>query len=403
MSRFLFVVLPLAGHINAPLAVSEVLLEAGHEVAWCGPESYLRPLVGPDATVCPTGSRFYPEQDRHGPAALRQVWDTYLVPMAQFTLRAVERAVTGYRPDVLVADQHAFAGALVAQRHGLRWATLAPSALELTRRPGDAPEVDAFVGSHLALLRQKAGLPPGPDAEVLFSPHLVIAFTTEALTGPGRRPEHCVLVGPALGRGPAYAGFPWDWLDPHRQHVLVTVGTLADSVARDFFATATRALAGLGDRLQAVLVAPADAVPDPPEHILVAARVPTLRMMPQLQAVVSHGGMGIVGEALAGGVPLVVAPIRYDQPTVADQVAAAGAGLRVPFAGLTAQQLRAAVIAVLDDPAYRAGARRVGDSFAAAGGAAAAAAHLERLAAGPVRPATGPVWTELDQKGTVSQ
>ncbi|WP_432989378.1 glycosyltransferase [Dactylosporangium sp. CA-233914] len=396
MSRFLFVVLPLAGHINAPLAVSDALLAVGHEVAWCGPESYLRPLVGPDAVVHPTGSRFYPEQDGHGPAALRHVWDSYLVPMARFTLPAVERAVAACQPDVLVADQHAFAGGLVARRHGLRWATLAPSALELTRRPGDAPEVDAFVRSHLALLREKAGLPLGHDVDVLFSPHLVIAFTTAALTGAARVPDTCVLVGPALGRGPAYEGFAWDWLDPHRQHVLITVGTLADSVARDFFATAVRALADLGERLQAVLVAPADAVPDPPEHILVAARVPTLRMMPQLHAVVSHGGMGIVGEALAGGVPLVIAPIRYDQPTVADQVAAAGAGVRVPFIGLTAEHLRTAVTTVLDDPVYRAGARRVGDSFAAAGGAAAAAAHLEQLA-------ISPMWTALDRKGTVSQ
>lgn len=380
MSRFLFVVLPLAGHINAPLAVSEALAAAGHEVAWCGPESYLRPLVGPEATVYPTGSRFYPEQDGHGPAALRQVWDTYLVPMAQFTLAAVDRAVAGFGPDVLVADQHAFAGALVAQRHGLRWATLAPSGLELTRRPGDAPEVDALVGPHLARLREKAGLPPGDDADTLFSPYLVIAMTTAALTGTAALPDACVLVGPALGRGPAYQGFPWDWLDPGRKHVMITVGTLADGVAGEFFATAVRALADLGDRLQVLLVAPADAVPDPPGHFLVAARVPTLRLMPHLHAVVSHGGMGTVGEALANGVPLVIAPIRYDQPTVADQVSAAGAGVRVPFVGLTAEELRAAVTAVLDDPAYRAGARRVGDSFAAAGGAAAAAAHLEQLA-----------------------
>jgi UDP:flavonoid glycosyltransferase YjiC (YdhE family) len=37
--------------------------------------------------------------------------------------------------------------------------------------------------------------------------------------------------------------------------------------------------------------------------------------------------------------------------------------------------------ALLDDPAYRAGAAMVGDSFAAAGGAAQAATRLEQLAA----------------------
>ncbi|MFI5913231.1 glycosyltransferase [Dactylosporangium sp. NPDC051541] len=381
MTRFLFVVLPLAGHINAPLAVAEALRRAGHDVAWCGPESYLRPLVGPDAAVHPTGSRYYPEQDGHGPEALRFVWESYLVPMARFTLAKVERAVAAYQPDVIVADQHAFAGALVALRHGRPWATLAPSALELTR----GPDADDLAKPHLDRLREKAGLPPGPVAEILFSPHLVLAFTTKALLGSTRLPQSCVPVGPAHGRGPAYDGFDWDWFDPDRQHVLITVGTLADGVDRAFFGTAVRALADLGDRLQAVLIAPAAAVPDPPPHILVTGRVPTLRMMPQLHAVVAHGGMGIVGEALANGVPLVIAPIRYDQPAVADLVAAAGAGVRVPFLGLTADELRTAVTTVLDDPAYRTGARRVGDSFPAAGGAAAAVRHLEQLPRGTVR------------------
>jgi UDP:flavonoid glycosyltransferase YjiC (YdhE family) len=90
--------------------------------------------------------------------------------------------------------------------------------------------------------------------------------------------------------------------------------------------------------------------------------------------------MNTVCEALAHGVPLVLAPIRHDQPVVASQVVRAGAGLRVPFSRVRPGQLRAALTAVLDDPAYRAAAERVRDSFAAAGGAPAAATHLESLA-----------------------
>ncbi len=135
MSRFLFVILPIAGHINAPLlAVADVLVGRGHQVAWCGPESFLRPLVGPQATVYPTGTRFYPEQTDHGDAALRPLWTSYLVPLARFGIKAVERAVADYHPDVVVADQHALAGALVAYRDGLRLATVAPGLIELFRR-----------------------------------------------------------------------------------------------------------------------------------------------------------------------------------------------------------------------------------------------------------------------------
>jgi UDP:flavonoid glycosyltransferase YjiC (YdhE family) len=79
-------------------------------------------------------------------------------------------------------------------------------------------------------------------------------------------------------------------------------------------------------------------------------------------------------------VPLVVAPIKSDQPINATQVAAAGAGIRVKFHRATPEQLRAAVTAVLDEPSYRAAAARVREDLSAAGGAVAAADRLEELA-----------------------
>jgi UDP:flavonoid glycosyltransferase YjiC (YdhE family) len=89
-----------------------------------------------------------------------------------------------------------------------------------------------------------------------------------------------------------------------------------------------------------------------------------------------------VCEALWHGVPLVVAPIRDDQPVVAGQVVDAGAGIRVRFGRVTAPKLGAAIDAVLHEPGYRAAAGRIRTAFRAAGGARAAATHLEELAVG---------------------
>jgi zeaxanthin glucosyltransferase len=379
VSRFLFVVLPLAGHINAPLAIGDALRDAGHEVAWCGPETFLRPLVGPDAPVYPTGRRYYPEQGQRGVEALRTLWESYLVPLAHFVLPVAERAVTDFRPDVVVVDQHALAGALVAHRHGLPWATLALGALELTRPMRGDPDVEALVRTQLDHVRDLAGVAPPDPVDPRFSPYLVLGFTTAALTGSASLPDNCVLVGPALGRRGIEADFPWEWLDDPRRHVLVTVGTLADGIARDFLDRAVRALRDMAERVRAVVVAPVDAVPDPPDHVLVTPRVPLLDLVPRLDAVVCHAGMGTVCDALTHGVPLVLAPIRHDQPVVTDQVVTAGAGVRVSFFEATPDEVRAAITAVLDDPSHRAAAARVRDSFAAAGGAAAAADQLIRL------------------------
>jgi zeaxanthin glucosyltransferase len=389
MSRFLFLTLPLKGHANPIAAVAREVGRRGHEVAWVGSESFLRPLLGSDAVIHPVPLRLHRGGfNELGLAATKAQWEGYIVPHARVTLAGVERAVADFRPDVLAVDQHAVAGAVVAHRHALPWATLAPTTIELNRPYRALPKVEAWIQDRLAAIWAGAGQSGDPPHDLRFSPHLLIAFTGAALTGELSWPDNAELVGPALTPRPPDPGFPWDWLDPGRRHVLVTVGTLSMDQARGFYQRMVEALRPLGDRVQAIVVAPDGTITDPPEHVLVRSNAPVLELMPRLDAVVSHGGLNTVCEALAHGVPLIVAPIKGDQPINAAQVAAAGAGIRVRFARVRPEPLRDALLTVLDDPSYRAAAGRVRESFLAAGGASAAAGHLESLArqqAGPTR------------------
>jgi len=380
MARFLFVVVPVVARVWPAVAIGDALAAAGHDVALCGPEGDLRPLVGPDVTIYPTGKRSYRATAHMGTAAVHELWDEYVMPLNRFIQGPVDRAVAQYQPDVVLADQYALAGALAAYKHGVRWATLCSGVLELT--PPAEPGLQEWVRSKLARAWATAGLPADDGLDLRFSPYLVIATTTRALTGPAPMPDHCVLVGAALGSRRTDPGFSWDWWDPGRRHVLVTAGTLSAHLVRGFFARMTAALEPMACRVQAVLNAAADAVPDPPPHVLVAPRVPMLDLMPRLDAVICQSGQSTVNEALAHGVPLVVAPIRLGEPITAEQVTRAGAGIAVSFSEATPAQLAAAVTAVLDEPGYRARARRIGEEFSAAGGTAAAAAHLVALAAG---------------------
>lgn len=143
------------------------------------------------------------------------------------------------------------------------------------------------------------------------------------------------------------------------------------------------------DRLQAIVVDPSGTLPEIGDSVLARRRVPQLPLLERVDAVVCHAGHNTVCETLWHGLPLVVAPIRDDQPAVAGQVTRAGAGVRVRFNRAGAAHINAALDAVLHDPDYRAAAQRVGRSFREAGGATAAATHLEQLAArttGETRP-----------------
>jgi UDP:flavonoid glycosyltransferase YjiC (YdhE family) len=92
---------------------------------------------------------------------------------------------------------------------------------------------------------------------------------------------------------------------------------------------------------------------------------------------ITHGGAGATQKALAAGVPVCVVPFGRDQLEVARRVAVAGAGTRLPASRLNAERLRRRVREAMT---MRAGARRVAEGFAAAGGPTAAADAFETLA-----------------------
>jgi zeaxanthin glucosyltransferase len=180
------------------------------------------------------------------------------------------------------------------------------------------------------------------------------------------------LVGPSITQRPDDTPFPE--LDG-RPVVLVSLGTANADAGGPFLRTAVQALAGLAE-VQGVVVDPLGEMRS--DEVLVVPRVPQLALLPRCAVVVCHAGHNTVCETLSHGVPLVVAPIRDDQPIVAQQVVDAGAGVRVRFGRVTAEQLRAGITEALG---YAEGARRIQRSFASAGGAEAAANWLSELAA----------------------
>jgi MGT family glycosyltransferase len=398
MARFLFVIPPLTGHVNPTIAVGEELIARGHRVAWTGHSEIVRPLLPSWAELIPLDHELPPEtvastrekaMAMRGVAALEFLWSDFLRPLAAAMIPGVDSAVSGFEPDALVVDQQAFAGAIVARRHGLPWATSATTSAELVDPFRALPKVGEWVAQQLIELQTEAGLSEQAArnaGDLRFSEHITIAFTTAELTGPIVLPEgsgRVVMVGPSLS---ARAKNPHD--QPDRElaeflasgrSVLVTLGTVNAEAGGRFFSAAIEAAEGSSWR--AVVVAPQEIVQPVPGTAFVAPFIPQLYVLEHVDAVVCHAGHNTVCESLAQGLPLVVAPIRDDQPVIAEQVESCGAGVRVRFGRVRSPELRSAIDSVLDEPSYRLAAATVRSSFASAGGARAAAGSLEELVA----------------------
>jgi UDP:flavonoid glycosyltransferase YjiC (YdhE family) len=416
MARFLFAVPPLSGHVNPTVAVGEALTARGHEVAWVGPPVVVGPLLSADAQLLAAGDELGSDtvatvreraSGMRGPAAFKFLWEEFLLPLARLTAPGIDRAVDEFAPDVLIADQQAIAGAIVARRRGITWATSATTPAELSNPFDLLPKVGEWVRHLLVEIQLEMGVSPDVAlrGDLRFSDQLILAFTTELLMGAAAMavPATTAFVGPALGGRPPTSDFPWEWFRDDAASILVSLGTVNVGAGDRFFAAMLEALDGLtvpaspgagggvgaevgvgvgvGHRpVQAVVVAPLDRIESAPSNVLVQESVPQLELLHHLDAVVCHAGNNTVCESLTHGLPLVLAPIRDDQPIVAEQVVEAGAGLRVRFGRVKPAELRAVLTAVLSEPRYQEAAGRVQESFRVAGGAVEAARRLEALA-----------------------
>jgi MGT family glycosyltransferase len=378
MTRVLFVVPPFVGHVRPTVGVTDALRGQGHDVAWVGDPGVLDRVLPPGASVYPSDATFLPPRPSQlrGYAALKFLWEQILVPLAEAMVPDVRDAVRAFGPDILVVDQQAVAGALVAECLDRPWATSATTSSELVDPLGTMPKVRQWLTALLGDLRRRYGNPAAVH-DLRFSPHLVLAFTTAELAGEvaGAVAGPVAFVGPSRPPRPSpprpLAGRP-------EALAYVSLGTANADAGGRFLRECVAALAAR-PTLQAVVVDPDGAVAEPPGNVAVRRFVDQPAVLARAGVAVCHAGHNTVAEALASGVPLVVAPIRDDQPIVAEQVTRAGAGRRLRFDRADAAQIGAALDSVLADPAYRAAAGRIRDSFARAGGAPAAAAALVAL------------------------
>ena len=114
------------------------------------------------------------------------------------------------------------------------------------------------------------------------------------------------------------------------------------------------------------------------DRIMVVDDVDHRLLFPRMKAVVHHGGAGTTHTAVAAGVPSLVVPYYADQPFWGRRVHETGVGAApLPRRDLDVESL-AQRLRILERPALRDQARRIGARIAAEGGVAAAVDRVIR-------------------------
>jgi len=391
------------GDVNPYLGLAVELAARGH-----------RPVVATSAYY-----RDYVESEGVGFRAIRpdvDPRDTELVGRILDPWRGTERLVRellmpalrpGYEDlsaavegaDLLVTHPITFAGPIVAEERGLAWVSTVLSPISLFSEhdlpvfppapwmkrlegvPGAARAFAALARRAtrawtrpVVRLREERGLPPGqnPLFEGQHSPLLSLALFSRLLARPQQDwPGQLRVTGPVFyDRTPADAGESEDrdggalaaFLEEGPAPVVFTLGSSAVAAAGTFYEESLVAARRLGVR--AVLLVGPDPGNRPagplPEDVRVAEFAPYAELFPRAAAVVHHGGIGTMAQALRAGVPMLVVPFAHDQPDNAHRAERLGiARVLEPrhYRGATAaRELRA----LLGDPSVRERAAEVG-------------------------------------------
>ena len=114
-----------------------------------------------------------------------------------------------------------------------------------------------------------------------------------------------------------------------------------------------------------------------PENFIVKNRIPQVAVLKQANLFITHGGMNSVSEAMVSGVPMLVIPFVSDQPVNARQVEKLGLGKVLDYKSITADALRDAAFAIMENQQIRGDLKKIQEEITCLPGNAGAVGILE--------------------------
>ncbi len=439
MSTVLFALTPITGHVRPALPVMKALADDGHRVlVYTGskfadvvrrnggePLPMVRGRDIDDATL----DEWADAQGRPAPGTRRLQWEVrniFIDPIPWY-VEDLDVVLAEHAPDVVVSDHGFIAGPIAAGRRHLPSVSISVSPLTVTSRDlapygtGLPPARTVLGRVRNAALRLVIGTVVFGAAQrdavqavralgvdtpqgSLFDWVNVLATKVLDTGVPGLeypRPDLRVpveVVGPLLPRGVDAFDAPEWWSDllqakaAGRPVVLVTQGTVATDPARLLLP----AIEATRDEDVLVVATTGTFEPDEldvpggrPANLRLARFVPFEHLLPLVDVAVTNGGWGGTQQALAHGVPVIVAGRSEDKAEVGARVRWSGAGLALRTDRLTdavsPERVREGVRTVLADERYARRARELAEVYARHDGVGRTVRVVTALAGAPVR------------------
>ena len=377
------------GHVNPSLEVIRELVARGHRVTYAIPPHFAEKVAGTGAEPVLWNSTL------PGPDDDPEAWGSTLLdnvePFLADAVQALPQLIEAYEgdtPDLVLHDITSYPARVLAHRWGVPVVSLSPNlvawdgyekevAEPMWEEPKKTERGQAYYARFRAWLEEN-GITQHPD-DFAGRPARSIVLIPRALQPNADRVDESVhsFVGACQGDRGAEGG----WQRPAGAEKVVLV-SLGSSFTKQpaFYRECVEAFGGLpGWHLVLQVgrhVDPAE-LGDLPDNVEVRSWVPQLAVLRQADLFVTHAGAGGSQEGLATATPMIAVPQAVDQFGNADMLQGLGVARHVPAGEADAGTLRAAALALVDDPEVARRLKGIQAEMAEEGGTRRAADLIE--------------------------
>ena len=356
--KILFINLPYYGHVIPTIGLVQELIKAGHQVTYLMPYDW-------EMQISDSGAEFLGYENN--PQLDKQIRNAFF---------KAEEVIASH--DLVLYEQFFFVGKHLAEKYGKKCVRIftAPATNKALMR--------AFISS---------GGPMG----IFRIPLIGTLWTQDCVKGLGiklkcrnwldeivENPPDCNLVYTLHSFQPFAEDFPegqFHFIGPSvydrkeedfpalaKPVIYISIGTILKG-RENFFRACLEAFEK--EKVTVVLSVgnfDISRLKHIPENFVIRNRVPQIAVLKQASLFITHGGMNSVSEAMVHGVSMVVIPFVSDQPVNARQVEKLGLGKVLDYQVITADTLRDAAFAVMEDRRIRENLRKIQNEIANAPG-----------------------------------
>lgn len=381
------------GDLHPMLALALELKRRGHRVTVASTAYYREKVVGLAIGFRALRPNWDPtdqeliaqcEDLKSGPEVL---FRRLILPHLHATYDDLAAAVAG--ADMMIAGELVYAAPLVAEKLGLRWASviLSPTSFFSAHDPSllvNIPNVyrlrkagwmlnrailefGKLVSRHwwkpVRQLRRELGLRVqcDPILKDKFSPELVLALFSRSLAqAQPDWPKQTLQPGFVYFDRGGTEDYPdlEDFLAAGDAPIVFTLGSTAVHNPGNFYEASVAAARQLGRR--AVLLGAKQQSLVGWAEVLALPYAPYSRIFPHAAAIVHQGGSGTTGQALRSGRPELIVPYGWDQPDNGARLERLGVGLCLARSVYSAESATAVLSRLLTEPGFAARAAEAG-------------------------------------------